>query len=258
MKEIDILRWAWLGTGFGDTINHISFLYNNYDNTIFNCYFPPSVIGTWNRIIETTLDPHPNIKFNFIKTTYDNDPLYPFHDRKNEFQESIVGHVNHDYWPTRKKRKNIQDFVAINLYRKHKERHSWKIIKSDNDYLNIIRYMYKEWDMVSVDLPHATLPNTATRRNVKTNCFKDAEQILSRCKFFITSESGYAHLAKAMRVPQIVYYDKSAYNKMWFSKHKNLMLNWDDKNSLHRHVNTLTDFNLLTYKVNEILEKANE
>ena len=147
--------------------------------------------------------------------------------KRSDFPDSMwVSKRKYDHvpYPTKITHKGGSDYIACHVYIEHMGRHPCHREKSIGleGYEKILYHI----DSNNLELVH--LPNLKLARDnanfrycpVNVNLPFEKTQyntfnILSNCKYFICSESGFAHLALCMGVPTIVYFNRNSDWQGW-------------------------------------------
>lgn len=179
--------------GFGDCINKLSYLYRRYQNidVTFDFYDKDKNYYTFLFIQSHLFQPPPH-----MKRIVNHDVFI----RKNKGYFSLY---KHDYWPCKTKwSQNNSKKIAINFYKKNTEYFD----KAKNFYqTDILKNYLKHYEIIEL----YDKSNDKGITNIiddPFDCVDENLKILKDCNLFITSEGAWAHIARSMRVPTILYF----------------------------------------------------
>lgn len=158
-----------------------------------------------------------NQRYNYVTNNiYDNDVIIP---PNHDFADIFGTHSfeNIDYWPSKYQWKGDLNYIALHAYTNHKPGNKFKILY-DPDFVYISNLG------LSLGLPVVPLlqPRYNNGLGISTNLSFTPDEhrmkvskllnynynLLQRCKFAFTSESGISHLGMTMGVPLVVYWDE--------------------------------------------------
>lgn len=174
--------------GFGDLLNMISYENRYFSNTDITYHYDEDKTKILKFILDCVLEPNKNIN-RFFSSYVKNINNHTKHFLKN-----------HLYWPTRIKHNPDKIFsISLSLYRHNDvslEKRKRKAF-SDNEYFSILRMLkkFKIYNLVHDHNEESTIQNM---------------NYMSKSHIFIGSEGGMSHIARAMGVPSILYFNNDA------------------------------------------------
>ena len=214
MREIIYWRNRKGINGWGDTLTRLSFLYRSYENKPVKCFYQDKNWTKVNFIRKHILKRNTN----FIMASHHIQP-FDLDEMTGTVDDWIM--PKHEYWPARYEWNGKRNGrVAYHFYTDN-------FPKEIKIKLNILEFQNKEYtdnfsellhELYSHNIPAISLYDLNNHRGCTRvienpiKCIQANMQILSECDLFIASEGFMTHIARAMKVPTLVYFNPKQKN----------------------------------------------
>jgi len=168
-------------TGFGDTLNLVSFENYLFDNEVEIIYHYNDLQKSYvTYLCENFFIPNNKIKRSFTDFKLNKNKIYQL--------------TNHDYWPSKITNEKIYD-VAISFYHVKKlssQKHHRKFLEDDT-YDTILN--------LCINKNYVIIGNEYNFDTTKKDIIN-----ISKSKLFIGSDGGMAHIARSLKIPSILFF----------------------------------------------------